>query len=79
MLNILNFYGLDWLAMCLSVVAVWMLGNKNKDGFIVFILANLMWIAISATLIHSYGIILGNAFFVVYNTRGYIKQVNEMA
>ena len=78
MMNILNYYGLDWLAMSLSVLAVWMLGNKNKDGYIVFILANLMWIAISVTLIHSYGVILGNAFFVVSNTRGYIRWVDRM-
>ncbi|WP_436517024.1 hypothetical protein [Ekhidna sp. To15] len=78
MLNLFNFYGLDWLAMTLSVMAVWMLGNKNKNGFIIFIVANLMWIAISATLIHGYGVILGNAFFVVSNTRGYMRWVDRM-
>lgn len=76
-MNLLNYHGLDWIAMGLSVLAVWMLGNRNKYGFIVFIVANLMWIAISYTLLHSYGVILGNVFFVVSNTRGYMRWVDK--
>ncbi len=77
MSSLLNYYGTDWIAMGLSVLAVWMLGNKNKNGFIIFIVANLMWIAISVTMIHSYGVILGNVFFVVSNTRGYINWIQK--
>ena len=32
----LKYYTLDWLAMALSLLAVYLLGNKNKYGFISF-------------------------------------------
>jgi len=72
-MEIFNYYGLDWAAMLLSVLAVWMLGNKNKFGFIVFIIANATWIALGATLMESYGIVLGNVFFLITNSRGFIN------
>lgn len=69
--TLLNYYGLDWLAMSLSLLAVWMLGNKNKFGFLVFIAANALWVALGLTLIQSYGIVVGNLFFLVSNARGF--------
>ncbi len=73
MIPFLNYYGLDWAAMVLSVLAVWMLGNKNKYGFVVFITANIIWVILGAALMHSYGIILGNIFFLVSDTRGFLN------
>lgn len=69
--HLFNYYGLDWLAMSLSLLAVWMLGNKNKFGFLVFVAANAVWVALGLTLIHSYGIVVGNLFFLVSNARGF--------
>jgi hypothetical protein len=36
MIDLLKFYGLDWLAMVLSVIAMVLLGNKVKWGFTFF-------------------------------------------
>ena len=75
--TLLNYYGLDWLAMSLSILAVWMLGNKNKFGFLVFVTANALWVALGLTLIHSYGIVVGNLFFLVSNARGFANWRRE--
>ena len=75
--NLLHYYGLDWLAMGLSLLAVWMLGNKNKFGFLVFVAANALWVALGLTLIHSYGIVAGNLFFLVSNARGFANWWKE--
>ncbi len=29
-----QFYGVDWIAMVLTFVAIWQIGNKNKIGFV---------------------------------------------
>ena len=73
MIDLLNYYGLDWAAMLLSVAAMVLIGNKNKYGFVAFLLANLVWITVGATLMHSYGIVIGNAVFLVTNLRGFLK------
>ncbi len=77
MANLFNYYGLDWLAMGLSLLAVWLLGNKNKYGFLVFMAANTVWILVGILLIKSYGIVVGNLFFLVSNGRGYLNWIKQ--
>jgi hypothetical protein len=79
----LKYYTLDWLAMILSLVAVYLLGNKNRLGFISFSIANTVWIFLGVFLMNSLGIAIGNSVFLVMNIRGFIswnkkeKQKNE--
>ena len=69
----LKYYTLDWFAMGLSLLAVYLLGNKNKFGFVSFILANLLWVFLGFTLINSLGIAIGNLVFLVMNIRGFLS------
>jgi hypothetical protein len=69
----LKYYTLDWLAMGLSLLAVYLLGNKNKFGFISFILANFLWVILGFSLINSLGIAIGNLVFLIMNIRGYLS------
>ena len=71
--TIMHYHGLDVLAMSLSVFAVYLLGNQNRLGFLIFIVANLLWIALGFCMMTSYGIALGNLFFLVLNVRGYVN------
>lgn len=73
MTELFKYYGLDWLAMLLSVIAMILLGNKVKWGFISFTLANITWILLGLFLLNSYAIVIGNVIFLVTNTRGFIK------
>lgn len=71
-----KYYGMDTLAMALSLLAVYLLGNKNKWGFIYFIASNSLWLWVGF-MMDSFGIIAGNLVFLVLNTRGYLRWVRE--
>ncbi len=73
MTDIFRFYGLDWLAILLSALAVLLLGGKNKWGFIAFIGANFTWIGLGILVLHSPAIVLGNILFLITNSRGFLK------
>lgn len=67
----LTYYGADWVAMALSLTAVYLLGNHIRAGFLVFALANAVWIALGLFWMDSLGIAVGNAAFLVMNLRGF--------
>lgn len=69
----LKYYTLDWFAMALSLLAVYLLGNKNKYGFISFSIANILWVFLGFFLMNSLGIAVGNAIFLIMNIRGFIS------
>ena len=70
--NLLEYYLLDWLGIFMSLVSVYMLGNKNKWGFIVFALSNVIWIYLGLIMMSSVGMAVGNFIFMVINIRGFI-------
>ncbi|WP_338760287.1 hypothetical protein WAF17_13315 [Bernardetia sp. ABR2-2B] len=70
---IFNYYGLDWLAMALSLIAMYLIGNKNKFGFIVLIASNILWIIVSLVFMNSYGILIGSSIFFFINLRGFLN------
>ena len=74
----LTFYGLDWFAMLTSFAAVYLLGNKSRSGFAVFMVSNLTWIAVGV-LAGSMAMTLGNAIFLALNLRGYLRWKAESA
>ncbi|MFV8332930.1 nicotinamide mononucleotide transporter [Flavobacterium sp. XS1P32] len=76
MANIFEYYLVDWLGISLSLLSVYMLGNKNKWGFIIFAISNVVWIFLGFVLMNSLGTAIGNAVFLVINIRGYINWKN---
>lgn len=73
MTDLFKYYGLDWMAMIMSAIAMILLGNKIKWGFVSFMFANAAWIALGVLLLHSYALVIGNSIFLFTNTRGFIK------
>ena len=73
MSDVFKYYSLDWIAMLLSVLAMLLLGNKVKWGFVLFMLANMTWIVLGFLILHSYAIVLGNIIFLITNARGFLK------
>jgi hypothetical protein len=67
------YYGLDWLGMALSLLGVYLLGNKNRNGFLSFILANILWVILGVFFMKSVGIVIGNLAFLGINIRGYAR------
>lgn len=65
-----HFHGLDWAAMLFSLLALGLLGQKNRLGFLCFMVANLCWLFVG-WLAPSVAIIIGNVIFFAANLRGY--------
>ena len=66
------YVGIDWLAMCLTFTAIYLLGNKSRYGFVVMMAGNLCWAAIGGWA-QSYAMVAANLGFFVMNVRGYLK------
>ena len=39
----LDYYGLDWAGMVLTLVALWLLGNQRQSGFVYGMASNVAW------------------------------------
>jgi uncharacterized membrane protein SpoIIM required for sporulation len=72
----MKLYGLDWLAMVLSLLALMLLGKRNRFGFVSFMVANVSWIA-AGILLGNLAICIGNLAFMAYNLRGFIEWSRE--
>ncbi len=71
-----KFYGIDWLAMFLTFIAIWQIGNKKRIGFVLMISGNICWAAIGI-LTESYAMVVANTVFIAMNSRAIIKWKEE--
>jgi hypothetical protein len=71
-MDLLQYYGIDWFATACGLIAVALLGNKNKFGFLVFMMASLSWITFGL-YVGSYAIVTGSSIFFVMHLRGFLK------
>jgi hypothetical protein len=71
-MNLLQYYGIDWFATACGLMAVALLSNKNKFGFLVFMMASLSWITFGI-YVGSYAIVTGSSIFFVMHLRGFLK------
>lgn len=67
-----EYFGIDWLAMCLTFSAIYLLGNKRREGFVIMILGNLCWTSIGMWA-HSYAMVIANLGFLAMNVRGFLR------
>ena len=65
-----RYYGLDWLAMSLTIFSIHYLGKKNVIGFLFAGVACLCWLAFNA-LAESMAGILANVVFIIMNVKAY--------
>ena len=68
----LEYYGSDWAAMVLSVASIWMLGSRQRSGFIVMVIGNTAW-TVYGLLVMNLPVIISNVIFAALNLRGYYK------
>jgi len=67
-----QYYGIDWLATGCGLVGVFLLGNKNKIGFALFMIASASWVTFGF-LTHSIAVIIGSSIFFFMHLRGFIR------
>ena len=68
----MQFYGIDWLATVCGLTGVYLLGNKNKYGFLVFMMASASWITFGV-LTGSVAVIIGSSIFLIMHFRGWLS------
>ena len=68
----MEYYFIDWVAMGSSLLAVYLLGQKNRLGFACFMGSNVLWVAVGV-LAGSAGILIGNVVFFGLNLRGFLR------
>ncbi len=71
-MNLLQYYGIDWFATACGLMAIGLLGNKNKIGFLVFMMASVSWITFGL-IVGSYAVVTGSSIFFVMHLRGFLK------
>jgi len=64
---------LDWAASILELSGDTIIGNKNKYGFILKLLCNVLWILYVFLNGHTYGLLLVVCPAVIINIRNFIK------
>jgi hypothetical protein len=67
-----QYYGVDWIAMVLTFLAIWQIGNKNKIGFVLMMFGNSSWIVVGY-LTGSLAMVIANLIFISMNIRAIIK------
>jgi hypothetical protein len=68
----MQYYGVDWLATACGLTGVYLLGNKNKLGFILFMIASLSWVTFGI-LTGSVAVIIGSSIFFIMHLRGWVN------
>lgn len=68
----MNYYGIDWLATFAGLTGVYLIGSKNRYGFLVMMVASLSWMTVGF-MIQSYALIIGSLVFFGLHVRGWLK------
>lgn len=68
----LGYYAIDWLAMTLTFIAIYLLGNKSRLGFVLMSGGNCCW-AVVGLLTGSLAMLIANLVFLVMNVRAWVK------
>lgn len=68
----MQYYGIDWLGTVCGLTGVYLLGNKNKYGFALFMIASLSWLVFGA-LTSSVAMMIGSSIFFLMHLRGFLN------
>jgi hypothetical protein len=71
-MQIFKYFCVDWLAIVSSFLAIYLIGNKNKKGFLAFMFSNICYAAIGF-LTDSIALIIGSSTFFITNLRGWLN------
>lgn len=68
----MQLYGIDWLATFCGLTGVYLIGSKNRYGFLIMMIASLSWMAVGF-IIESLALILGSGVFFGLHMRGWFR------
>jgi nicotinamide riboside transporter PnuC len=76
--TIARYYCVDWIALVLNAVAIYLLGKKQRIGWSLGVVANLSWI-VFGLLVHSVATVVACSIFVALNIKGWWNWRKEQA
>jgi hypothetical protein len=68
----MTYYGIDWLATVCGLTGVYLIGSRNRYGFLIMMVASLSWMTVGF-MINSLALIIGSAVFFGLHVRGWIN------
>jgi hypothetical protein len=68
----LNYYGLDWIAMLLTFGSIYWIGERRRMGFVLGMIGNMFWFAFGI-FADSPATLVANLIIFLLNLRGYLK------
>jgi hypothetical protein len=66
----MHLYGIDWLATICGLTGVYLIGSKNRFGFLIMMVASSSWFTVGA-IIGSLPLMLGSVVFFCLHVRGW--------
>ncbi len=67
----MQYYGVDWLATAAGLTGVYLLGNRSKFGFVLFMLSSTSW-SIFGVMSGSIAMTVGSMIFFTMHLRGFL-------
>jgi len=64
---------MDWIASIFELFGLYIVGNKNKTGFLLNIIAGISWISYVVISESTYGLLLVVIPALIINSRNYLK------
>jgi len=68
----MQYFGIDWLATVCGLTGVYLLGSRNRHGFLLLMVASLSWLTVGV-MIQSLALIIGSVVFFAMHVRGWIN------
>ncbi|MCK5422401.1 MAG: nicotinamide mononucleotide transporter [Deltaproteobacteria bacterium] len=69
---IFKYHGIDWIAIIMTFLTLYYLGERRRFGFVFGIVASISWL-IFGILVDSIANIIANVIFIALNLRGYLN------
>ena len=69
---IFKYHGIDLIAIIMTFLTLYYLGEKRRFGFVFGIVASISWL-IFGILVDSIANIIANVIFIALNLRGYLN------
>lgn len=67
----MQYYGIDWLATVCGLTGVYLIGSRNRIGFLIMMIASLSWMTVGF-MIWSVALIVGSLVFFSLHVRGFL-------
>ncbi len=68
----MQYYGFDWLASVCNLLGMFLLGSRNKYGFVFCMLGSAGWLVVGV-FINSFPLIFGSSIFIILHVRGLLN------